>query len=73
MDGREAMRRILIPMLFGFGVTLALAIGQRMTDDAVAVVLGMAVVVAASVPASVLLVALLRRLRYSHPHHLAED
>ena len=47
--------------MLGFGVTLALVIGQRMTTDAMAVVLGVAVGVAASVPTSLLLVALLRR------------
>ena len=47
--------------MLGFGVTLALVIGQRMTTDAMAVVLGVAVGVAASVPTSILLVALVRR------------
>ena len=55
------MRRIFIPMLFGFGTMLALVIGQRLTQDAMAVVLGVAVGVAASVPVSILLVALVRR------------
>ncbi len=49
--------------LLAFGVTLALLIGQRMSTDAMAVVLGVAVGVAASVPTSLLLVALLRRER----------
>jgi hypothetical protein len=47
--------------MLGFGITLALVIGQRLTTDAMAVVLGVAVGVAASVPTSVLLLALLRR------------
>jgi len=55
------MKRALIPLMLGFGVTLALVIGQRLTTDAMAVVLGVAVGVAASVPTSVLLLALLRR------------
>jgi hypothetical protein len=55
------MKRIVVPLLFGFGMTLALVIGQRMTTDAMAVVLGVAVGVAASVPTSILLVALVRR------------
>lgn len=55
------MKRALIPLMLGFGVTLALVIGQRLTTDAMAVVLGVAVGVAASVPTSVLLMALLRR------------
>jgi hypothetical protein len=55
------MKRALIPLMLGFGITLALVIGQRLTTDAMAVVLGVAVGVAASVPTSVLLLALLRR------------
>ncbi len=55
------MKRVIIPVMLGFGVTLALVIGQRMTTDAMAVVLGVAVGVAASVPTSILLVALVRR------------
>lgn len=55
------MKKIMIPLLLGFGITLALVIGQRLSTDAMAVVLGVAVGVAASVPTSVLLVALLRR------------
>lgn len=55
------MKKVIIPMMLGFGVTLALVIGQRLTTDAMAVVLGVAVGVAASVPTSVLLMALLRR------------
>ena len=55
------MKRVIVPLMLGFGVTLALVIGQRMTTDAMAVVLGVAVGVAASVPTSILLVALVRR------------
>ncbi len=55
------MKRVIVPLMLGFGVTLALVIGQRLTTDAMAVVLGVAVGVAASVPTSVLLMALLRR------------
>ncbi|PKO21842.1 MAG: hypothetical protein CVU38_12690 [Chloroflexi bacterium HGW-Chloroflexi-1] len=49
--------------MLAFGVTLALIVGQRMSTDAMAVVIGVAVGVAASVPTSLLLVALLRRER----------
>ena len=52
------MKRVIVPVMLGFGVTLALVIGQRLTTDAMAVVLGVAVGVAASVPTSILLVAL---------------
>jgi len=55
------MKRVIVPLMLGFGVTLALVIGQRMTTDAMAVVLGVAVGVAASVPTSLLLLALVRR------------
>lgn len=55
------MKRVIVPAMLGFGVTMALVIGQRMTTDAMAVVLGVAVGVAASVPTSILLVALVRR------------
>lgn len=47
----------------GLGLGLAVIIGQRMSTDAMAVVIGVAVGVAASVPTSLLMVALLRRPR----------
>ncbi|HEX9114608.1 MAG TPA: hypothetical protein VGA61_00950 [Anaerolineae bacterium] len=59
------MKRWIIPLMLGFGVTMAWLIGSRMSTDAMAVVVGVAVGVAASVPASLLLVALLRRDRRS--------
>lgn len=55
------MKRLLPLGLLGFGVTLAIIIGQKMSTDAMAVVIGVAVGIAASVPTSLLLVALLRR------------
>lgn len=67
------MRQILIPLLFGFGVTLALVIGSRLTADAMAVVLGVAVGVAASVPTSILLVALVRWEKSDSGHTSAEE
>lgn len=57
------MKRLLPIFLLGGGVALAVIIGQRMSTDAMAVVIGVAVGVAASVPTSLLLVALLRRER----------
>lgn len=59
--------KLIVLGMLGFGITLALVIGQRMSTDAMAVVIGVAVGVAASVPTSVLLVALLRRERASTP------
>ncbi len=57
------MKKFILPAMLGFGVVLALVVGQRMSTDAMAVVIGVAVGVAASVPTSLLLVALLRRER----------
>ena len=59
------MKRLLPPLLLGFGIALALIIGKRMSTDAMAVMVGVAVGVAASVPTSLLLVALLRKERQS--------
>lgn len=57
------MKRVVVPLLLGFGVALAAIVGWRMSTDAMAVVIGVAVGVAASIPTSLLLVALLRRER----------
>jgi hypothetical protein len=57
------MKKVVLPLMLAFGVTLAAIIGERMSTDAMAVVIGVAVGVAASVPTSLLLVALLRRER----------
>jgi hypothetical protein len=57
------MKKLMVPMMLGFGVAMALLIGRRMSTDAMAVVIGVAVGVASSVPTSLLLVALLRRER----------
>ena len=63
----------LIPLiLLGFGVALAIVIGQRMSTDAMAVVIGVAVGVAASVPTSLLLVALLRKERAGYDRRAQE-
>jgi hypothetical protein len=57
------MKRAIVPLMLGFGMVLALVIGRRMSTDAMAVVVGVAVGVASSVPTTLLLVALLRRER----------
>lgn len=57
------MKHLVPLLLLGFAVTLAIVIGQRMSTDAMAVIVGVAVGVAASVPTSLLLVALLRKER----------
>lgn len=67
------MKKIIVPVLLGFGVVLAVIIGQRMSTDAMAVVIGVAVGVAASVPTSLLLVALLRRQRQPFDDYRAPE
>lgn len=57
------MKRALALLMLGFGITMAVIIGKRMSTDAMAVVVGVIVGVAASIPTSLLLVALLRRER----------
>ena len=57
------MSKVVGLTIMAVGVALAVVIGQRMSTDAMAVVLGVAVGVAASVPTSLLLVAVLRRER----------
>lgn len=64
------MKRLIPLILLGFGVALAIVIGQRMSTDAMAVVIGVAVGVAASVPTSLLLVALLRKERSSYDRRM---
>lgn len=59
------MKRLIPMMVLGFGIAMAIVIGQRMSTDAMAVVIGVAVGVAASVPTSLLLIALLRKERQS--------
>jgi hypothetical protein len=61
------MKKLFVPLMLGFGMALALVIGRRMSTDAMAVVIGVAVGVASSVPTSLLLVALLRRERAMTP------
>ena len=67
------MKRLVPIILLGFGVALAIVIGQRMSTDAMAVVIGVAVGVAASVPTSLLLVALLRKERATYRPDMGRD
>lgn len=67
------MKRLVPLILLGFGVALAIVIGQRMSTDAMAVVIGVAVGVAASVPTSLLLIALLRKERQSFRQEQPRD
>lgn len=57
------MKRWIAPLMLGFGITMAVIIGKRMSTDAMAVVIGVVVGVTASVPASLLLATLMRRDR----------
>ena len=57
------MKHWLLPLMLGFGLTLAFVIGQRMSTDAMAVVIGVAVGVTASIPTTLLLRAVQRRER----------
>lgn len=57
------MKHLIPLILLGFAVALAVVIGQRMSTDAMAVVIGVAVGVTASIPTSLLLIALLRKER----------
>jgi hypothetical protein len=62
------MRRLVVLTLtLAFGLSLALIVGERMSREAMAVVIGVAVGVATSVPTSLLLFALLRRERHPEP------
>jgi hypothetical protein len=60
------MKKLIVPLMLGFGVVLAVIVGERMSTDAMAVVIGVAVGVTASVPTSLLLAALLRRERNAY-------
>lgn len=55
------MRRVMVVVLFAFAVTLAAVLGNQMSSDAVAVVVGVVFGVAAGVPTSLLLVLLFSR------------
>jgi hypothetical protein len=57
------VKRTIPLVLLGGAIALAIVIGQRMSTDAMAVVIGVAVGVAASVPTSLLLIALMRKER----------
>ncbi len=67
------MKRLIPLIMLGFGVALAIVIGERMSTDAMAVVIGVAVGVAASIPTSLLLIALLRRERQSFRQDTPRD
>lgn len=67
-------RWILLTPLTAFGITLALLVGQRLSTDALAVVLGIAIGIAAGMPGQWLMFKLLQRchapLQPSHPSTL---
>ena len=55
------MSRVLAITIVAAGVALAVVVGQRMSSDAMAVVIGVVFGVAASIPTSLLVVAATRR------------
>ena len=55
------MKKVAIIALIAFAVTLAVIIGQRMSTDAMAVVVGVACGVVASIPTSLLILAVSNR------------
>ena len=57
------MRRIIGLAVVAGGITLAIVVGQRMSTDAMAVVIGVVFGVAASIPTSLLIVAATRGRR----------
>ena len=55
------MKKLAIVAVIAFAVTLAVIIGQRMSTDAMAVVIGVACGVVASIPTSLLILAVSNR------------
>ncbi len=55
------MKKVAIIALITFAITLAVIIGQRMSTDAMAVVVGVACGVLASIPTSLLILAVSNR------------
>ena len=55
------MKKVAIAAVIAFAVTLAVIIGQRMSTDAMAVVIGVACGVVASIPTSLLILAVSNR------------
>lgn len=67
------MRRLLAISLLAGAVTLAVIIGQRMSTDAMAVMVGVAFGVAASIPTSLLVALAVRGGRRSEPPYRHDD
>ena len=63
------MKKLLALSIIAAGVSLAIVVGQRMSTDAMAVVVGVVFGVAASIPTSLLIVAATRGRR--EPIHLS--
>jgi len=55
------MKKVAIAAVIAFAVTLAVIVGQRMSTDAMAVVIGVACGVMASIPTSLLILAVSNR------------
>jgi len=57
------MRKVMILVLLAFAVTLAVVVGNRMSAEAMAVVVGVVCGVAAGIPMSLLIMLVLNRSR----------
>jgi hypothetical protein len=55
------MKKVVVVAIIAFAITLAVIIGQRMSTDAMAVVIGIACGVLASIPTSLLILAVTNR------------
>jgi hypothetical protein len=62
------MKKVAIVTLLAFAVTLAIIIGKRMSTDAMAVVIGVGCGVLASVPTSLLILAVTNRREERQVH-----
>lgn len=67
------MRRILPLSLMAGAITLAIIIGQRMSTDAMAVMIGVVFGVAASIPTSLLIALAARGSRREEPPYRRDD
>lgn len=56
------MRRVIALAIIAFTITLGIVVGNRMSSEAMAVVVGIVCGVLASVPTSIMLLILVRRL-----------
>jgi hypothetical protein len=70
---KTTMKRLLGISLLAGAVTLAIVVGQRMSTDAMAVMVGVVFGVAASIPTSLLIALAARGSRRSEPPYRRDD